>query len=95
MLCFCAHSAGMPYKHPTPYGNGPIVEIFPDVFAVEGKFPLNPLAVITRIMTIVRHNGELTLINAVRLSPETEKDLEKLGTVKHVVRLCFGHGVGE
>jgi len=48
--------------------------------------------VCARNMTVVRQHGELVVLNSVRLTAEGEKELEKLGTVKHVVRVGFFHG---
>ncbi|MCP4444455.1 MAG: hypothetical protein GY811_03810 [Myxococcales bacterium] len=41
-----------------------------------------------RVMAILRHEDELTLINAVRLDEAGEKALDALGRVKHLV--CIG-----
>ena len=50
---------------------------------------------INRNMVVVRQNGELTIVNPVRLSSQEETALEALGTVKHVVRLGYHHGVDD
>ena len=42
-----------------------------------------------RTMTVVRSGSELALINAVRLDPAGERELRKLGAVKHVVTLGY------
>lgn len=47
---------------------------------------------IGRSMTVLRNEGELTLINSMRLSDEGLEDLEALGPVAHVVRLGGFHG---
>jgi hypothetical protein len=75
--------------------HGPITEIFPDVFFVTGGFGFGPGLSITRNMTIVRQKDELVLINSVRLGEEGEKELEKLGKVKHVIRTGFFHGADD
>lgn len=46
----------------------------------------------SRNMVIVRENGELTLINTVRLDEEGLTALEHLGHVKNVVRIGAFHG---
>lgn len=46
-------------------------------------------------MVILRQGGDLTLVNSVRLSPAGEAALEKLGQVKHLVRLGYYHGVDD
>jgi hypothetical protein len=75
--------------------HGPITEIFKDVFSVTGGFRFGFGMSITRNMTIVRQGTELTLLNSVRLSPEGEKELEKLGNVKHLVRVGAFHGIDD
>lgn len=72
--------------------HGPINEIFPDVFYVQGTVKMGPAVHITRSMVIIRENGELSLINAVRLGPEGEAELEKLGQVKHLLKIG-SHGM--
>ncbi len=74
---------------------GKINEVFPDVFHVEGGFRAAPGISITRNMTIVRQGGELTILNSVRLSPEGEAQLEKLGKVTHLVRVGAFHGADD
>lgn len=46
----------------------------------------------SRTMTIIRDNGELTLINSIRLNDAGLKELTSLGVVKNVVRLGAFHG---
>uniref|UniRef100_A0A7R9Z1L1 Metallo-beta-lactamase domain-containing protein n=1 Tax=Chlamydomonas euryale TaxID=1486919 RepID=A0A7R9Z1L1_9CHLO len=85
----------MVYSCPKPQGNGPLVEVFPDVWAVEGRVTMGPGMSITRNMTIIRQGSELAIVNSVRLMPKEEKELEQLGTVKHLVRLCEDHGMDD
>jgi hypothetical protein len=75
--------------------HGPITEVFDDVFMVTGGFRFAPGLSISRNMTIVRENGELTLINSVRLTDEGEQELDKLGKVKNLVRIGFFHGADD
>jgi hypothetical protein len=70
----------------------PIEEVFPDVFLVRGSMPLNRLMRIGRNMVVVRDGDALTILNSVRLTPEGETALERLGTVKQVIRLGYFHG---
>lgn len=70
----------------------PIEEIAADLFMVRGSVPLNALLTITRNMAIVRHDGELTLVNSVRLSPSEEARLRELGSVRRIIRLGPFHG---
>lgn len=78
-------------QHPRALPHEPITEAFEDVFFVRGQFPMRPGVRITRTMTIVRDNGELTLFNAIRLSEEGERALTELGKVKQLVKLGHFH----
>ncbi len=80
---------------PAAMPHGSISEAFPDVFTVTGTFRFGPGVSITRNMTIVRSGGELTLMNSVRLSPEGEAELEKLGKVTHLCRIGSFHGADD
>lgn len=77
---------------PPPQGNGPLIEIAPDVFYVAGAVTMAPLITIPRNMIIIRHEGALTLINTVRL--EDESVLTKLGKVEHILRIG-SHGMDD
>ncbi|MCA9661389.1 MAG: hypothetical protein KC486_23820, partial [Myxococcales bacterium] len=75
--------------------HGPIEEIFDDVFVVRGRHRMAPLVTIARNMTILREGRDLTVLTAVRLSPEGEAALAELGEVRHLVRLNAHHGVDD
>jgi len=75
--------------------HGPIEEIFPNVFFVTGRHRLGGPMAFTKNMFVVRQGKELTVISTLRLSPEGEAELEKLGTVKHVVRIGGYHGADD
>jgi len=77
------------------YPHDPIEEIQPDVFMARGEIKMNALMTITRNMAIVRHQGELTLVDPIRLEPSEEKRLEEMGTVKRILRLGSMHGVDD
>ncbi len=79
-------------EYPTVMPHGPIELVADDVFWVRGSIGLGPGLRITRNMAIVRSGGELSLFHAVRLSAEGEAELEKLGTVKNVVKVAHAHG---
>lgn len=48
-----------------------------------------------RSMTIIRERDDLVLFNTLRLDEKGLKQLEKLGNVKHVVRLAYFHGMDD
>ena len=50
---------------------------------------------IGRTMTLIQEADGLTVFNAVRLSASGEKELERLGPVRHLVRLSDSHGIDE
>lgn len=76
-----------------PFGS--IQEPFPNVFFVTCGFRFAAGMTITRNMTIVRQDGDLTVINSARLDPDGEAALDKLGRVKHLVRLGAFHGADD
>ncbi len=77
------------------YPHDPIEEIQTDVFMVRGSIKLNALMKITRNMAIVHHQGELTLIDPIRLSAVEEEKLDALGVVKRIIRLGPLHTVDD
>jgi hypothetical protein len=77
------------------YPHGKFDEVFPDLFFLRGSMRVGAGISITRNMVVVRQGGELTLVNSVRLNDEGEAELEKLGPVRHLVRLGFAHGADE
>ena len=86
----------MPGVFPRALPHGPLVEILPDLFVVMGTFRLALGAIaFPRNMTILRHQGGLTLFNSVRLTSDGEKALAALGEVRHLVRLGAFHGVDD
>ncbi|MFQ5418609.1 MAG: hypothetical protein ACE5FL_16395, partial [Myxococcota bacterium] len=56
---------------------------------------MNALTRITRNMAIVRHQGELNLVNPIRLDEEGERQLRALGEVKRILRLGPLHGLDD
>lgn len=75
--------------------HGEITEVLPDLFVVRSSYRFMPGFSIPRNMIVVRQGEELTLVNGVRLGPEGEAALERLGRVKHLVRLGSFHGVDD
>lgn len=82
-------------SHPPAMSHGALEEVLPDVFFVMGAMR-NPffgsMWTFGRNMTVVRHEGALTLFNAVRLDDDGLAALEALGKVEHVVQLGSLHG---
>lgn len=80
---------------PVSLPHGPITPVVDGVFLVRGAFQMGPLMRIGRTMTVVQQGDELTILNAVRLSLQGEAALQRLGKVKHLVKLSDSHGVDE
>ena len=77
------------------YPHGPVETIGENVFMVRGSIKMNPIVRITRNMAIVREGEELTLIDPVRVDDKTLADIDRLGTVRHVLRLGPFHGIDD
>ncbi len=80
---------------PEQLPHGEISEVFPDVFFVVGqsKFDVQgKTAQFARSMTVIRDGDSLTLVNTLRLDDNGLQALDRLGTVKNVVRLAANHG---
>jgi hypothetical protein len=78
--------------------HGDIEEVFDDVFFVTGTMRSvfgGANLQYSRNMTIVRDQGELTLINAVRLDDAGLAALDHLGKVTNVVKLGAMHGLDD
>lgn len=76
-----------------PHGNPqPIAD---DVFVVRGSIKMNPIIRISRNMVVIRHGGELTLVNPVRLSDDGLAELDGLGKVTNLLRLGAFHGLDD
>lgn len=83
---------------PDAMPHGPIREVFSDVFFVTGTMRGEFFGSdwqFSRNMTVVREDGDLTLVNSVRLNDEGLAQLDGLGTVKNVVRLGDMHGLDD
>ncbi len=81
------YSDALPHDLPKPIAS--------DIFVVHGCVKPNAVVRFTRNMTIVRENGQLTLINPVRMNEAGLKALEQLGDVAHVLRLGSAHGMDD
>src|ERR1700733_12527441 len=75
--------------------HGDILKVFENIYLVRGTniTHFNDLKIQhSRNMTIVEHQGDLTLINTVRLDETRLQALDKLGTIKHVISIGAFHG---
>ena len=80
---------------PAAMRHGPIEEPFEGIFTVRGTARFAPFLSITRNMVVLRNVGELTIIGAVRLSADVERELERLGKIRHLVKLGHFHGMDD
>ena len=81
------------FRHAEPHGA--FTEVWKDLFMVTGQFRMGPGMAITRNMYVVRQGKELVVVSAMRLTPEGESELDKLGKVTHVVRIGGFHGADD
>ena len=82
-------------SHSPAYPHDPIEEISADLYMVRGSVRMNALMRITRNMAIVRHQGELSLVNPIRLDEQGERQLLALGDIKRILRLGPMHGLDD
>lgn len=80
---------------PPAYPHKSIEQIADDVYMARGSVKINPVVRFTRNMAIVRRDGELTLINPIRLNKAGLRQLDALGKVKHIIRLGMYHGLDD
>lgn len=72
--------------------HGELTQVLDNVFIVRGTFPMSWGVLIERTMTIVRRGDQLTIFNAVRVNESVESEIQKLGSIRHLVRMAIGHG---
>jgi hypothetical protein len=82
-------------KHPDAQAHGNIEKWVDGIYWVQGCINMGKGMCVSRNMTIVVHNDELTLINAVRLNKAGEEELDKLGSVKNIVKIGYFHGMDD
>lgn len=81
--------------YPDVLPHDPPKQIAEDLFVVHGCVKLNALVRFSRNMAVVRDQGQLTLINPVRMDDAGLSALEELGEVAHVLRLGPMHGMDD
>jgi hypothetical protein len=82
-------------NYPDSLPHDPPKKIATDLFVVHGCVQPSAVVRFSRNMAIVRHEGQLTLINPVRMDDEGLASLEALGEVAHVLRLGPMHGMDD
>ncbi len=71
-----------------------LVRILDDAWYVQGSVDMKPFVRLQRNMVVLRHEGQLTLINSVRMDEAGEAALLALGEVAHVVKIGI-HGMDD
>src|SRR5262245_20507977 len=75
--------------------HGPITALLDGVHFVRSSFRMGPGVVISRTMIVAQAPDGLVLLNSARLGDAGLTDLEKLGAVRHLVKLSDSHGLDE
>lgn len=80
---------------PAALPHGPITQVIEGVYVVRSGFRMGPGVVISRTMTVVKGDDGLIVLNAARLSDAGHAELERIGPIKHLIKLSDSHGVDE
>lgn len=84
-----------PESYPPAYPHDSIEEVITDVFMVRGTIRMNAMMRITRNMAVLRHDGELTLVNPIRLDEAGLTQLSTIGDIKRILRIGSMHGIDD
>lgn len=85
-------------EYPEALEHGPLEEVVPNVFVVKGTYKAtygDDVWQFSRNMTVFRQDGQLTLINSVRLNDAGIEQLQSLGEIKNVIKLGASHGIDD
>ena len=82
----------MSEAHPPALPHSGILALGTGMHWVQGSIRMGPGITVSRNMTIIEHDGAVTVVNPVRLDKDGESALVALGKVEHVVKLGFFHG---
>ena len=81
--------------YPPAYPHDEIENLYPDVYFLHGSIKMGPGMRMNRNMVILKNENELTLVNPVRMTDDGLSKLDKLGNVKHILRLGDFHGLDD
>jgi len=81
------------YCDVTPHGE--VEKVLDNVFIVRGSFNVMPFMRIPRTMCIVRRGKSLTIFNSIRVNETVEAQIKELGSIDHLVRMAWGHGIDD
>lgn len=74
---------------------GKLERVFDDVWWTWGTTRFMPGVVFPRNMSIIRRGDELTVIHPVMMPDDVQREIEDLGTIRHIVRLGAFHGMDD
>ena len=69
--------------------------LYPDVYLLHGSVKMGPGMRMNRNMIILRNGNDLVLVNPVRMNEDGLASLDRLGVVKHILRLGDFHGLDD
>ena len=81
-----------PSPYPDAVSHGALEKVTDDIYVVRGGHIMMKGMVIELTMTVIKQGSDLVIVNAMRVSPEMEAEIQKLGKIKHLVQICGGHG---
>jgi hypothetical protein len=80
--------------YPDPMPQNQLQQAFDDIHFLVGSVSMGPGVRIARTMAVLVHDGELTLVNAIRPDEAGRRALDALGRVAHVVKIGT-HGMDD
>ncbi|GLQ30882.1 hypothetical protein [Litoribrevibacter albus] len=81
--------------YPPAYPHDELKALYPGVYFLHGSIKMGPGMRMNRNMIVLEDDGDLTLINPVRMNEEGLSSLEALGKVKRIIRLGDFHGLDD
>ena len=81
-----------PSPYPDVVPHGALEKVTDDIYVVRGGHTMMRIMVIDLTMTVIKQGSDVIIVNAMRVSPEMEEEIQKLGKIKHVVQICGSHG---
>lgn len=81
--------------YPPAYPHDEIKSLYPGVYLLHGSIHMGPGMRMNRNMIILKNGSELTLVNPVRMDERRLAELDRLGDVRHILRLGDFHGLDD
>lgn len=80
-----------PSPYPDAVPHGALEKVTDDIYVVRGGHNMKGM-VIELTMTVIKQGSDVVIVNSMRVSPEMEAEIQKLGKIKHIVQIAGGHG---